>query len=200
MTHFTDEKDEYLSVKFNELNLSEKEISNKVFEECTFNNCIFKETVFRSCKFVDCQFVKCDLSIVKLNFSRFSDVAFDECKIIGVNWTTVAWPSFALCAPIKFHQCILNDSTFFGLSLEEITIEDCIAHDVDFRDGNFSQANFVSTDFSNSLFNKTNLTGVDFIDATNYNIDINHNEIKSAKFCRQEAISLLDSLGIVLVD
>jgi len=200
MTPFKDEINEYFSEDFDNLDLAEQEISSKVFEECTFTNGNFKETVFRSCKFVDCKFEKCDLSIVKLNYSRFSDVVFEECKMIGVNWTTVAWPNFTMCAPIKFFRCILNDSTFLGLSLEEIVIEACKAHDVDFRDGNFSQASFTSSDFTNSLFNKTNLTGADFIDATNYYIDIYQNEIKSAKFCRQEAISLLDSLGIELVD
>ena len=94
----------------------------------------------------------------------------------------------------------MNDGIFFGLSLEELVIEQCKAHDVDFREGNFTDSNFTYTDFSNSLFNKTNLTGVNFAEAISYNIDIYFNEIKRAKFSRHEAVRLLGSLDIELVD
>jgi len=149
---------------------------------------------------VDCHFINCNISVIKITQSKFSDVVFDECKVIGVDWTKAYWPSMTFCSPIKFHKCILNDSSFMGLNLQEIVIEECKAHDVDFREGNFSEANFTYTDFAYSVFNKTNLTGADFSEATNYNINIYRNEIKKAKFTRYEAVSLLESLDIELVD
>jgi uncharacterized protein YjbI with pentapeptide repeats len=94
----------------------------------------------------------------------------------------------------------MNDSCFFGLRLEELVIQECKAHDVDFREGNFSEADFTYTDFANSLFAETNLAGANFIEAISYTIDIYHNEIKRAKFSRYEAVRLLDSLNIELVD
>ena len=81
-----------------------------------------------------------------------------------------------------------------------MVIEECKAHDVDFREGDFGESNFTYTDFSNSLFNNTNLTGTDFTEAVNYNIDIYFNEIKRARFSRYEAVRLLNNLGIELVD
>jgi fluoroquinolone resistance protein len=105
-----------------------------------------------------------------------------------------------LFSPVKFFKCIINDSSFFGLSLDEIVIEACKAYDVDFREGSFSKANFTFTDFTNSLFNGTNLSGADFTEAVNYRIDINYNVINRAKFSRYEAISLLESLQIELKD
>lgn len=137
---------------------------------------------------------------MKIEQSKFSDVVFDECKLIGIDWTKANWPRFALCCPIQLYKCIINDSSFFGLDLKEIVIEECKAHDVDFREGNFSEPNFTYTDFSNSLFSNTNLTGADFTESINYNIDIYFNQIKRAKFCRYEVVKLLDSLGIELVD
>ncbi len=74
------------------------------------------------------------------------------------------------------------------------------AHHVDFREGDFSNANFTYTDFTGCLFGNTNLTGADFSDATGYDIDIYQNVIKRAKFSRFEAVRLLDSLEIELVD
>ena len=200
MTEIVDEINEYFSKRFNALDLSAKEIIAREFDGCTFSECDFSEALLTKSKFIDCQFIKCNLSVVKIGQCKFSDVVFDECKVIGVDWTRAWWPKFALCSPIKFHNCIINDSTFFGLSLQEIVIQHCKAHDVDFREGDFSEADFTYTDFANSLFNNTNLIGADFTEAINYSINIYFNEIKRAKFCRSEAIRLLDSLDIELVD
>jgi uncharacterized protein YjbI with pentapeptide repeats len=194
------EKDEYYSEAFSCLNFSGKIVDSTTFDNCTFRECDFTEAVFNKSKFIECTFVRCNLSVVKVGLSRFLDVVFDECKVIGVDWTGALWPSIKLCSPIKFYKCIINDSIFFGLNLGELVIEECKAHDVDFREGDFSESNFSHTDFHGSMFSETNLSGVSFIEAENYNIDINFNDVKRAKFSRYEAIRLLDSLDIELVD
>lgn len=191
---------EYLSQTLTGLCLTSQNITSKKFDSCTFKDCDFSEATFNDTKFIDCTFIKCNLSIAKINNCKFSDVIFEECKLIGIDWTSIAWPQIALCSPVKFYKCIINDGIFFGLSLEELVIEQCKAHDVDFREGNFTDSNFTYTDFTNSLFNKTNLTGVNFTEAFNYNIDIYFNDIKRAQFSRHEAVRLLDSLNIELVD
>jgi uncharacterized protein YjbI with pentapeptide repeats len=56
------------------------------------------------------------------------------------------------------------------------------------------------TDFANALFGRTNLSRANFAEAINYDIDVFNNEIKAAKFSRHEAIRLLDSLDIELID
>lgn len=200
MKYINNEVDEYTSENFKDLDLAGKDLSFKVFDGCEFKDCNFNEAVLDECKFVDCHFSQCNLSLVKIKRCMFSDVFFEGCKVIGVDWTRASWSTYALASPIKFFKSIINDSSFFGLSLEDIEIEECKAHDVDFREGNFSQANFSYTDFTNSLFNNTNLTGASFIEATNYNIDIYFNEITKAKFSRIEAVRLLDGLNVELVD
>ena len=72
---------EYLSNNFNNLNLSGKEVCFSEFDGCTFIECDFSETLFKKCKFIDCCFVKCNLSVVKMEYSKFSDVIFDEWEI-----------------------------------------------------------------------------------------------------------------------
>lgn len=191
---------EYLSKTFNGLNFSSQEINGIEFEDCTFEDCDFSDVTFRNCKFIECQFSRCNLSLVNLGFSRFNDVLFIESKLVGINWGNVTWPSYTLSAPIGFKQCILTDSIFLGLSLSELVMEQCKAHYVDFRDGDFSDAKFNHSDFSQAMFGSTNLSGADFSDATNYDIDLLENQIKGAKFCRFEAACLLESLGIELVD
>ena len=54
--------------------------------------------------------------------------------------------------------------------------------------------------FDRSLFMHTNLERVDFTDSTGCSIDVLANELKGARFSRYEAIHLLESLGIELVD
>ena len=200
MSNIEDKGGEYISQSFNNLNLSSKELTSKEFDDCVFKECDFGEAILNKSKFVDCHFIRCNLSLIKVQQSQFFDVVFEECKLVGIDWTVVSWSQYVFSSPVKFYKSILNDSSFFGLSLEELEVEECKAHDVDFREGNFSSANFYNTDFTNSLFNKTNLTGASFIEAINYDIDILFNEISKAKFSCLEAVRLLEGLDIELVD
>ncbi len=200
MTAFTNERKEYISSKFNELVLPEQQIDSTLFEDCIFTGCDFGGIEFTDCNFIDCHFSQCNLSVAKVKDSRFSGVILEDTKAIGIDWTKANWPDILLYSPLKFFKCNINDSIFMGLSLNEIVIENCKAHEVDFREGCFCDANFSSTDFAYSLFNETNLSGADFSEAFNYRIDISENTIQGAKFSRQEALCLLESLGIELVD
>ena len=191
---------EYLSTTFSDGDFAHGKFQGVEFDACTFVNCDFSEAVFEKCRFIDCEFEKCNLSLVKLNYSRFSDVAFKSSKLVGVDWTKAAWPNISVASPIAFFQCILNDSSFFGLDLIEIRMEECKAHDVDFREGDFRDGVFDYTDFTHSLFSNTNLTSASFAESTSYDIDIHINKIKHARFSRHEAIRLLASLDIELLD
>jgi fluoroquinolone resistance protein len=195
-----DEKNEYWSENFKALDFSEVEFSSKEFDGCTFENCDFSDAVFKSCNFVDCEFINCNLSNVKIEYSKYADVCFRDSKLIGINWTKVSWPKFIFGSPIKFYKSILNECSFYGLSLQDLVIEECKAHNVDFREGDFSNSNFTYTDLSGSFFSNTNLYGADFSEATDYDINIYQNRIEKAKFSRFEAVRLLDSLEIELVD
>ncbi|WP_461535256.1 pentapeptide repeat-containing protein [Spongorhabdus nitratireducens] len=191
---------EYDSEAFNDIDLSNSRLTDIEFDACTFINCDLSETVFEKCRFIDCLFDKCNLSLARLDHSRLLEVSFRNSKLIGIDWTRVDWPQILPAAPVSFHSCILNDACFFGLSLSELIMEDCKAHDVDFREGAFVKAVLNGTDLTNSLFNNTDLSAASFIEAANYNIDINFNNVKGASFSRYEATRLLESLGIELVD
>jgi uncharacterized protein YjbI with pentapeptide repeats len=195
-----EENNEFWSEKFEAGEFSGQAFSAKEFDGCTFTGCNFSDTTFKRCNFVDCEFIQCNLSNVKFEYSKISDVSFHESKLIGVDWTKVSWSKFVRTSPLKFYQSILNDGSFYGLSLHELIMDQCKAHHVDFRGGDFSHANFGYTDFTGSTFNNTKLTGADFSEATGYDIDIYHNEIKRAKFSRFEAVRLLEGLDIELVD
>ncbi|HEY6529506.1 MAG TPA: pentapeptide repeat-containing protein [Cellvibrionaceae bacterium] len=191
---------EYQSEHFKNIEYVGAQVNACEFLECLFEKCNFSEVIFERCKFVDCEFIQCNLSNAQLRFSKFSEVCFRDSKIIGVDWTQVAWPRFVFSAPIKFFQSILSDCSFYGLNLQELVLQECKAHNVDFRDGDFNQANFTYTDLTGSLFLNTNLSAADFSEAINYDIDVLRNIIKKAKFSRFEAMRLLDRLDIEIKD
>jgi uncharacterized protein YjbI with pentapeptide repeats len=138
--------------------------------------------------------------LLTISYSKISDLMFRDCKLVGVDWSKVDWPRMQFSAPMAFHQCVLNDASFFGLSLADFVMEGCRAHHVDFREADLSHAKLMGTDFSHSLFHHTNLTGADFSDAEAYSIDVLNNIVKHAIFSRMEAVNLLYSLDIELVD
>ncbi|MCX2982329.1 pentapeptide repeat-containing protein [Halieaceae bacterium IMCC14734] len=191
---------EFIGLSFSQLECAEERFADKEFDGCRFIDCDFSGTTFAHCKFLDCNFSGCNLSVAQLEYSKFSEIEFSDCKLIGVDWTRAEWPQLALSSSLVFRNCILNDASFFGLQLAETVLENCKAHDMDLREADFSESNFRGTDFSHSLFHRTNLSGTDFEDAHSFDIDVATNVIQRARFCRAEAVNLLHSLGIELVD
>lgn len=198
--HQIQSNEQYYEESFNKLSASEINICDSEFEECEFNDCNFSSSTFASCRFINCTFKRCNLSIMNLSLTRISEVAFSECKLVGIDWTKAYWPDFIVDSQLEFTQCILNDASFFALTLHELKLNACKLHDVDFREGDFSNSTITYCDCTNSLFMHSNLQGVDFTESYNYDIDILENSIAKAKFSRYEALRLLDSLDIELVD
>ncbi|MBL4621113.1 MAG: pentapeptide repeat-containing protein [Immundisolibacteraceae bacterium] len=195
-----DDHDNFYAITFEQQDFSSAEIKGKEFDNCTFKKCDFNEAILNKCNFIECDFLDCNLSLIKIQYSKFNDVTFRDSKLIGIDWTKVAWSNLATEAPVSFYKSILNDCSFYGLSLQELIIEECKAHHVDFREGDFSMANFTHTDLTGSMYGNTRLTNADFSEATNYDINVFQSDIKGAKFSRFDAVRLLDSLDIELVD
>ncbi len=193
---------EFHGERFQRLDFVGKDLREKSFYECEFASCNFSESRLIGCKFDDCQFVECNLSTVRITASAFREVTFKLCKLVGIDWASAHWPTpgMALTGLVEFDECILNSSSFFGLYLQELKLEACQAHDVNFTETDCEYASFMQTDFLNSTFHHTKLSKADFTDATNYLIDIATNKIIGAKFSLPEAISLLSSLHIELVN
>jgi fluoroquinolone resistance protein len=161
-------------------------------------DCSLLECVFAGCRFADSCFQGCDLSLVQVPATVFSNTRFEESKVIGVDWTQAEWAGVRLGRPISFFRCAISHSTFIGLALKEIVIQECIARDVDFREADLTQADLTHTDFADSLFMDTNLTEADFTQARNYTINASLNVLKKTRFSLPEAMSLLYGLDIIL--
>jgi fluoroquinolone resistance protein len=185
---------------FTDLEYSNENISHKEFEDCTFESCDFSDSTFEQCEFHGCIFKNCNLSLAKLNGSKFQNVHFVESKLVGLDFTKAHWRGLNLGSPFKFKNCLLNSSSFFGLKQGEMQLIDCRVHDVDFRDCNLEGASFRGSDLSASLFHHTQLRKANFSQAVNFDINVKHNTIEGATFSKFEALQLLESLDILLVD
>lgn len=199
MKRFSDQS-EFVAEQFKGTDYSGRQLNNKAFYDCRFSDSSFRETSFTGCNFRDCTFVNCDLSLMTVGESSFAGVTFEKSKVIGVNWTAAHWSKFLTAAPIDFHNCIIDYSTFIGLSLQGIKITHCRARDVDFSEADLSGADFSDTVLTASRFSQTNLTRANFAGASEYKIDVNANQIRNARFSLPEAVSLLYSLDIDLVE
>jgi uncharacterized protein YjbI with pentapeptide repeats len=198
LLHIQDNMDCFAE-EFKNISLYQKKITKAEFEACTFVSCDFSETFFSSCRFVECRFENCNLSLMKITNSKMSDVTFNSCKMIGIDWTMADHKSLLSPNPLRFSESILNDCNFFGLTLEGLVMKECRAKEVDFRNASLLRANFCGTDFKGALFEKTHLEFADFSDAQNTHIDIRTNYLKGAIFNRYEALFLLEIMGIQLV-
>ena len=190
---------DYSERVFKGVSQNHDELVSSEFFDCAFLRCSLVESVFRKCRFVNCVFRECDLSLMQVPDSRFTSTRFENAKVVGVNWTEADWPQAGLGDPIGFLKSAISHSTFMGLSLTDMEIRDCIATDVDFREANLSRVDFTGTDLSGSLFSSTDLSEADLSRARNYQIDPGHNRLRQARFSLPEAMSLLYSLDIVLV-
>jgi fluoroquinolone resistance protein len=176
-----------------------RELARITFEDCRFNGCSFKETAFLSCRFQNCVFEKCDLSLAKVDKSIFTHTRFEDSKLIGVEWVNASWAKKEiqrLLQSIDFTRCVLNYSTFMGLTLEKMVLKKCTAKEVDFTNADLRQADCTFTDFENSPFIHTDLSEADLRGATHYMINPLVNTLKKAKFSLPEAMALLYSLEI----
>jgi fluoroquinolone resistance protein len=191
---------EYYSHHFTAIEGNGEQLTHLEFEDCTFIKCDFSDGEIRECRFINCSFIDCNMSNVKVARSKFMEVSFERCKMVGIDWSRAYWPSVASFEAVKFSACLISYSSFYGLELQEIIIQECKALEVDFREGNFSGSDFSHTNFGGSLFSKTNLKKVNFEEATDYQIDVLNNDIQGAKFSRYEAVNLLQGLGIELLD
>lgn len=185
---------------FRDLEMVQAQLSANTFDECRFEGCHFNESLFQNCRFVNTTFKNCDLSLVQIPDCSFPGTRFENSKMIGINWAQATLPEKALWDPLVFKRCALNHSTFLGVNLRKVQMRHCEAVNVDFREADLGEAAFPFTDLKESLFSASDLSGADLSQARNYQIDPSQNKLKGAKFSLPEAMSLLYSMDIEIID
>lgn len=198
MTHVFHPRTGYSEQTFGDLHLDGERLVESECYDCTFTGCSFVEATLKRCRFVHCTFRDCDLSLVQVPDSVFAAARFEACRLIGIDWTQANWSATRLGEPLRFVDCDLHHSTFIGLALRRLQLEDCRAVDIDFREADLTRATFAGTDLAESLFLHTDLTRADLSRARNYHVSPSANTLTKARFSLPEALSLLYSMDIEL--
>ncbi len=196
------ELEEYADEQLGNIQCNGEIIRSVKFRDCLFLKCTFKEVHFNYCLFENCTFQACDLSLMRVQESTFIQTSFKDCNLIGVNWTEADWIKRGILEQrkINFGQCNLNYSIFIGLDMKGWQLSGCSIKEAIFEEADLTEADCSDSNFLDSRFVRTNLTKANFTNASNYTINANLNTLHKTKFSIPEAISLLHSLDIILVE
>jgi len=164
------------------------------YEKCTFTNCIFSNTDPSEIIFWECTFITCDISLAKLIKTTFRQVAFRDCKMLGLRFDNCN--KFGLS--FGFEGCILDHSSFYELKLKNIVFRNCRLLETVFTQCDLTSAVFDNCDLSGTTFDNTILEKADLRTACNYAIDPDRNKIKKAKFSIAGISGLLDKYDIYI--
>ncbi len=163
------------------------------FLGCTFKSIDFSNSSFRNQSFSESIFHNCNLSNIETISSAFRDIRFENCKMVGINWSSSN--SFDRIIII---DSVINYSVFQNLKLKHFECIDSTANEVDFSEADLGSSNFSNTNLRQTSFHNCNLTKANFKGATEYAINPNFTRITKAQFDLPEAVALLEAFDIKL--
>jgi len=164
------------------------------YEQCTFTNCDFAEADLAGIRFVDCRFDGCNLSLAKVNKTAFREVAFSNCKMLGLRFD--ACDAFGLS--FSFEGCVLDHSSFYKVKALKTRFKNTQLHEVDLTECDLSGSVFTDCDLAGATFDNTNIEKADLRTAYNYALDPERNRMKKALFAMTGLPGLLGKYGIVV--
>jgi len=180
--------------QFTSIDYQENLLKPFKYDSCIFKQCNFAQVDLNNYVFLDCTFIQCDFSNAIFNQTTLRDIEFDTCKLLGL--------AFQDCHPFlysfSFKDCKLDYSTFNELTLKKMVFTNCSLVEVDFTACDLSESVFENCNLNRAVFHKTNLRKADFTTAIHFNIDVNFNQIKGAKFSQAGALTLLHQFAITI--
>ena len=110
------------------------------YEACTFRNCNFSEYNLAGFKFSECLFAGCNLSLVKLNGTLLMNIAFIDCKMLGLWFDTC--DAFGLS--FSFENCQLNHSSFFKIKIKKTDFRTAYNYSINPEKNKLKKSRFAS--------------------------------------------------------
>lgn len=165
------------------------------YENCTFTDCNFSNSDLSEFIFDGCTFFRCNLSLAKLKRTALRDVSFRECKMVGLHFEDCEQIGISFV----FDECMLNNSSFFGMKIKKGIFRKSSLQEADFTDSDISGSLLDGCDMLNATFSGTNLEKADLSTSFNFSIDPTSSKIKKAKFSQSGLSGLLDVFGIEIV-
>ena len=126
----------------------------------------------------------------------FQEVQFKDCKMLGLRFDEVNTFRFSInCIRSQF-----DHASFYGLSLQKSSFNECNFLGADFSDVNASRSQLINSVFIDAVFDGTNLEDCDLTGSTDFYIDPSKNRIKGAIIPRHSLEGLLHQHKLTIVD
>lgn len=177
---------------FEGLNYAEKTIKGSEFQSCIFKKCDLSNSSFLNDKFIDCIFEGCNLSLMKLGASYLNNVAFSNCKLLGINFSECQ----NLLFTVGFNSCVLDFASFMGRKMPNTRFVHSSLKETTFSQANISGSLFDDCNLLGAIFNRTDLSGADFTTSCNFDIDPEINSIRKAAFSASGIHGLLSKYDL----
>ena len=163
-------------------------------EHCHFISCDFSSTDLANKRFFDCLFERCNVSLASLAGTGLQNVAFQECKLSGLQFTACRDMLFE----VHFDRCQLSYASFYGKRLPGTPFIQCNLTDADFTSADLTNAVFQECTLNGAVFQQTQLNGADFRTATGFLIDPDSNPLKKARFRLEGLPGLVSKYGVIV--
>ncbi|MCC3154198.1 pentapeptide repeat-containing protein [Hymenobacter sp. BT770] len=164
------------------------------FDEYRFVGCDFSGADLSNKRFSDCLFERCNLSSAGLAGTALQNVAFDDCKLLGLQFTACRDMLFG----VHFDQCQLRYASFAARKMPATRFVRCALDEADFADADLSAAVFQDCSLAGAVFQKTQLVGADFTSATGFIIDPESNQLRGARFTLHGLLGVVAKYELVI--
>lgn len=180
--------------EFRNIDFAKSELASS-YVGCSFESCSFARADVSDILFEDCTFIDCDFSTTKVVGTSFQEVTFDRCKVQGVLFETAK--------PFLFSFRGLNSnfdhSSFYKVDMQNCTFDGSSLKQADFSESNCTGVPFKACLLHDTRFDRSALQRADFTTAAGFTIDPNINDLKGAKFSKDNLSGLLSIYPIKII-
>ena len=173
-------------------------VTDSEFQGCTFVGSDLSEATIEGSRFLECRFERCDLSLWKPTDSVVGGCHFEDCRLLGIDWTIGAWPRVPLHEANTFIRCDLSMGTFADLELGPTRFRDCRLRESSFRFARLAGADFGGSDCLGADFHGADLTGAHLVGVPGLMLDPLSSKLGGAIVDATAGMAILESLGINL--
>ncbi|MEM7219851.1 MAG: pentapeptide repeat-containing protein [Pseudomonadota bacterium] len=208
----------FVDTVFGSIDLEGTVFSGCTFERASLRGANLRESSFQTCVFFvddaaadfryaelrDARFVGCDLTTVTFERANAHGLSLLRCQAQGADFSLLdvglAIGRNNTRFAFEASDCNLAYADFTGVTLTGTTLRDCrLAHAVLHR-VDLTEADLSGSDLTNIESNALTLVGADLRGARFNNLDPRTVDLSGARVSVEQALVLLDALGIVVED
>ena len=166
-------------------------IVDKELTGCTLRGLRGEASVWKAVRLEECVFEDCDLTRAQFPHTRFFGVTFRRCKLMGVDWSSVA-PNPTL----SFDGCDLRYVSFVKANLRKTSFRACKANEANFIDCQLGESDFGETDLTGANFEASDLSKANLATAKGVFFAPGKNRVKDVRISVETAVLMAMSQGM----